>query len=75
MSRPRSSTKASLQLLDNRYVADLLGVKPNTLAQWRRRGQGPVYVRAVGRIRYEIAAIDAFIAASRVTPSPRQSTT
>jgi predicted site-specific integrase-resolvase len=43
-------------------VADLLGVRPETLSQWRWRGKGPTYVKVGGLVRYRHADLTAWLA-------------
>ena len=45
-------------LLDTEQVAALLGLRPNTLAQWRMSGAGPRFVRLGRRVRYQPADVD-----------------
>lgn len=52
-------------LLTEVETAQLLGVSPRTLQNWRRTGRGPVHVRLSGLVRYTPADVEAFIAASR----------
>jgi predicted DNA-binding transcriptional regulator AlpA len=54
------------ELLSPGRVAELLGIKPQTLRSWRHLGKGPRYVRIGGprgRVMYEAAAIVEWIAA------------
>ena len=56
-------------LRDERSVAEILGVRPATLQQWRWLGKGPTFIKVGGRIRYTDADISEFIDRQR-----RQST-
>lgn len=48
----------------------ILGVTPDRLEKWRRRGQGPEYLRYDGGdIFYELSALIAYKAAHRIHPS------
>jgi len=38
------------KILTSKEVANLLGIKPQTLAAWRSRGKGPEYIRVSGRM-------------------------
>ena len=40
------------QLLTQEEAASLLAIKPDTLAQWRTRGQGPAFCKLGRAIRY-----------------------
>ena len=46
-----------------REVAAQLGVHVNTLADWRRDGRGPDYIRIGRVIRYPAAAVDRWLSA------------
>lgn len=44
--------------LDSREVAELLGVHPNTMEQYRFRGEGPRYFSPLGTRRVWYAELD-----------------
>lgn len=48
-------------------VADVLGVSRRTLQGWRWRGGGPPYLRIGSAVRYEPAAVRAWLDAQRRT--------
>jgi predicted DNA-binding transcriptional regulator AlpA len=52
-------------LLTEAETAQLLGISPRTLRNWRRGNRGPVHVRLGGMVRYTPADVESFIAASR----------
>jgi hypothetical protein len=54
-------------LLDTRAAAYWLQVSPRTLAGWRRRDVGPVWVRFEGKCRYLLSDLEAYVDAKRVT--------
>lgn len=60
-------------LLNDRQLAELLGLTPAAVAQMRRRGQGPTFVRVGGRsIRYRASDVEAYLQArtsTLVTPN------
>jgi predicted DNA-binding transcriptional regulator AlpA len=62
-----STGRSPSVLLDTDRVAALLGLRPNTLAQWRVSGAGPVYLKIGRRVRYRAADVDAWLA----TPARR----
>lgn len=35
-------------------AADRLGLEPSTLANWRYRGGGPLFIKVGGRVRYRL---------------------
>lgn len=52
----------SQHLLNETAAADVLGVSPRTLANWRSRGGGPHFVRLNGKaIRYRASDLDEFV--------------
>ena len=53
------------RLADEHEAADYLHLKVATLRRWRWAGRGPVFVRVGGRVRYDLADLDVFIAAGR----------
>ena len=48
------------EYITERALAELWGVKRNTLQKWRSAGVGPKYVRRVGRIIYRKADLIEF---------------
>ena len=50
-------------LLTVRETADLLRVVPLTLARWRKKAEGPDYVRVGQRILYRKSIVSAWVAA------------
>jgi len=62
----------STKLLDEREAAAFLNISRKTLATWRsERRYSLAYVRIGRAIRYEPAALLAFIERRRVKPKPR----
>jgi predicted DNA-binding transcriptional regulator AlpA len=60
------------ELLTALEVAQLLGLKPKTLARWRWKGKGPVFRKIGRKIRYARNDIEEYIASSarRSTSDP-----
>ena len=55
-----SKTEA-LQLLNTEEASDLLGVNPVIMETWRRKGQGPKYIRINQRcVRYRLGDLASF---------------
>lgn len=52
-----------------KHTAEILGIALKTLDTWRYRGQGPPYLVLVRRVRYEPAAVRAWLASRKVSPS------
>ena len=48
-------------------AARVLGLSVKTLRRWRWAGKGPTYLKIEGAVRYDLADIEAFIAAARRT--------
>ena len=48
---------ATLNLMRPREVADCLSVSDRTLANWRHRGYGPVYIKVGSHVRYPRSAV------------------
>lgn len=49
------------KLLSADELAELVGVPPKTLADWRTRGIGPAYVRIGRHVRYRPADVEAWL--------------
>lgn len=59
----------SEELLTQEELADILHVSPNTVACWRKRGNGPPYYKLGGRtIRYPLTEAKAWFESRRVNP-------
>ncbi|HET8581735.1 MAG TPA: helix-turn-helix domain-containing protein [Jatrophihabitans sp.] len=65
-SRPARGTTPDTYLTPDELAA-LLRRTPKTLRSWRYLGKGPAYVRIEGRALYPARAVDAYLAARRVT--------
>ncbi|SMC17983.1 Helix-turn-helix domain-containing protein [Andreprevotia lacus DSM 23236] len=52
-----------LNLLTAKQAATQMGVAVTTLATWRSRGNGPVYLKRGGKVFYRASDIEAFVAA------------
>ena len=50
----------SEQFLNQKQLARRWGLSPRTLERWRRRGQGPDYLKLVGRVSYRLSDVEAF---------------
>jgi predicted site-specific integrase-resolvase len=57
-------------LLETVHAADALGLSPRTLEGWRRRGEGPPYLKIGRRVKYRPEDIEAF-KATRLQASSR----
>jgi hypothetical protein len=49
--------------LETVHAADELGLSPRTLEGWRRRGEGPAYLKFGRRVKYRPEDIEAYKAA------------
>ena len=47
-------------LLETVHAADELGLSPRTLEGWRRRGEGPPYLKIGRRVKYRAEDIEVF---------------
>jgi predicted site-specific integrase-resolvase len=52
-----------VRLLETVHAADELGLSPRTLEGWRRRGEGPPYLKIGRRVKYHPEDIEAYKAA------------
>jgi predicted DNA-binding transcriptional regulator AlpA len=53
------------RFVSEQRAAEMLGLSPRTLLQWRLRGDGPVPHRFGRAVRYAVEDIDEFAARSR----------
>ncbi len=57
-------------LVDQVEAAELMGVSPSLLRDWRFKGAGPQYIRLGHRtVRYKRSDLERFIATRKVDPS------
>jgi predicted DNA-binding transcriptional regulator AlpA len=49
------------ELLTEKQAAQLLGVKPKTLSDWRWRGGGPRFIKLGGFCRYQLSDLSQWI--------------
>lgn len=54
-------TQASMGLLDQKAAAAYLGCKEQTLAEWRCKGIGPLFVKVGRLVRYTHQDLNAWI--------------
>lgn len=60
---PGSTPIAGHTLLDTEQLAEELGLRPQTLREWRQVGDGPAFVKVGARVRYRRVDVDAWITA------------
>ena len=65
VSRPGWLPDTRAGCLDTRQAAARAGLKPGTLASYRVRGGGPVFLRLGGTVRYALEDLEAWIAGRR----------
>lgn len=59
---------ATQPLLNSKQAAALLGLtNPNTMAVWRARRQGPIYIKMGKLVKYREEDLERFIDANTVT--------
>ena len=61
---------AEARMLTSKEAAELIGIKPATLRQWRYLGRGPAYVKFggdLGRCMYRRQDVDRWISRNRRT--------
>jgi transcriptional regulator with XRE-family HTH domain len=54
------SPAPEIRHLNQKQLAQRLGVSQRTLEGWRHRGRGPAYLRLGGRIAYRLADVERF---------------
>jgi hypothetical protein len=59
---------ASMKMINEEQLCDLLGITPTTAAAWRYRSCGPAYSKVGNKHFYLLSDIEAFIK-ERNTPS------
>lgn len=61
------NTATPVSFLTPEQLATRLGIKVQTLAVWRSRGGGPPFTKLGSLVRYEVAAVDAWLQARTFT--------
>jgi hypothetical protein len=56
--------------LSNERTAEILGVRPQTLATWRSKGRGPKFRKSGRRVEYTPRFIKEFQESCMCTPEP-----
>ena len=59
-----AANAGSLRHLNQKQLAERLGLSERTIEGWRYRGKGPDYLRLEGRIAYRLADVERFEADS-----------
>ena len=54
--------ETSLQLMTERSTARIMAVSVAALRRWRREGRGPAFVRCERCVRYDLRALERFLA-------------
>lgn len=57
------------QFMTTTEAAEYLDVKPNTLAKWRQREEGPPWVKIGANVRYAEKDLRAYVEGNRVLPT------
>lgn len=60
-----ASRESARRLVDEHEAAALLGLSVKTLRRWRWAGRELPFVKLGGSVRYDLADIDAYVAAGR----------
>ncbi len=66
--RNKAQVPESPPLITTSVLAGMLGICPQTVVEYRRRGIGPRYFKIANQVRYARRDIDAWIATRRVAP-------
>jgi hypothetical protein len=69
-TQPKSE---SLQLVNTKHAAGMLGLPEGTLKGWRSREIGPKWVKMGRDVRYDVAELLDFVRRSTHVPSVRAS--
>lgn len=71
MSRELQAEEAT-KLLTAEEVADLTGLSPGTLAQWRSQRRGIPYLKIGRTVRYDVTDVESYLKGCRVSVSDPQ---
>lgn len=60
---------SNIDLMTQEELAKLLGVKRNTLREWRRLKRGPAYIRILKGVFYRRTDVNAWLDANKFDPT------
>jgi len=60
--------QSKTKYLDDRQAANILGLKPQTLRNWRGMDRGPAYVKVGRAVRYGLSDLITYMEERRVQP-------
>ena len=61
---PNANQGPARRLVDENGAAEFLDLSPRTLQLWRRRGDGPAFIKLGSAVRYDPRTLESFIAKS-----------
>ena len=64
MTQPATQTGTPVKLMTPRELAEFLQVDPERLYEWRRKGDGPRFVKLGRDVRYRRADVHAWLEAN-----------
>ena len=71
MNTGQVATRIDERVLSDTEVADRLGVSPFTVRAWRRKGNGPRFMKMGRAVRYRSEDVEAFKEMALVDPAVR----
>lgn len=60
--------QSKIKYLDDHQAAQILGLKPQTLRNWRGQDRGPAYIKAGRAVRYSLDDLIEFANSHKVQP-------
>lgn len=63
--------RTEAHLLSTKELSRIWSIPESTLRYWRCAGLGPAYVKLGGRIKYDLADVEAYVRANKRKPSMR----
>ena len=64
-------TNCGSRLVSTKDLSEMWDMPESTLRYWRCAGIGPAYVKLGGRIKYDLADVEAYVRANKRKPSVR----
>lgn len=68
---PTGRTNYGSRLVSTKELSKMWDMPESTLRYWRCAGIGPAYVKLGGRIKYDLADVEAYVRANKRKPSVR----